>query len=163
MLINRAVVNASPLICLFKSNLADLFPSLFKDVAVPEAVIKEIMAKGAVDFAAETLISNSWIHRIGNVPTDPRVASWDLGEGENAALSFALKNPEYFAVMDDREARRCAISLQCHYIGTVWMIVLAKRRGKIGSVRETLGKIQSAGLWISEALLNEVCRTVGEK
>jgi predicted nucleic acid-binding protein len=40
MLINRVVVNASPLICLFKSGLEDLFPSLFNDIVVPEAVIK---------------------------------------------------------------------------------------------------------------------------
>lgn len=162
MLINRVVVNASPLICLFKSGLADLFPSLFKDVVVPESVIKEVMAKGTVDFAAQTLISQSWISRVGSVVIDPRVASWDLGEGESAVLSFALKNPEYFAVMDDREARRCAISLQCHYIGTLGIVVLAKRRGIISSVRETLGKIQNAGLWISETLVNEICRNVGE-
>jgi predicted nucleic acid-binding protein len=163
MLINGVVVNASPLICLFKSGLAELFPALFKDVAVPEAVIKEVMAKGRVDFAAQTLISNSWIRRIGNVAIDPGVASWDLGDGENAVLSFALKNPEYFAVMDDREARRCAISLQCHYIGTLGIVVLAKKRGMISSARETLGKIQNAGLWISETLVNEICRKVGEK
>jgi predicted nucleic acid-binding protein len=45
MLINRVVVNTSPLICLFKSGLAELFPALFKDVAVPEAVINEVMVK----------------------------------------------------------------------------------------------------------------------
>jgi len=52
MLINRVVVNTSPLICLSKSGLAELFPELFNDVAVPEAVINEVMAKGTVDFAA---------------------------------------------------------------------------------------------------------------
>jgi predicted nucleic acid-binding protein len=163
MLINRVVVNASPLICLSKSGLAGLFPALFEDVIVPEAVIKEVMAKGTVDFAAETLISNNWIRRVGNVAIDPRVASWDLGDGESAVLSFALKNREYFAVMDDREARRCAISLQCHYIGTLGIIVLAKRRGMISSVKETLRKIQDAGLWMSETLVNEIYRNLGEK
>lgn len=163
MLINRVVVNASPLICLFKSGLAELFLALFKDVAVPESVIKEVMAKGTVDLAAQTLISNTWIRRIGNVAIDPRVASWDLGEGENSVLSFALRNPEYFAVMDDREAKRCAISLQCHCIGTLGIILLAKKRGMISSVRETLGKIQNAGLWMSDTLVNEICRNVGEK
>ena len=163
MLIKCVVVNASPLTCLSKSDLVDLLPSLFKDVAIPEAVIREVVAKGTVDFAAETLISNSWIHRIGNVAIDPRVASWGLGEGESAVLSFALRNPEYFAVMDDREARRCAVSLQCNYIGTLAIVVLAKKRGMIISVRETLRKIQNAGLWISETLVNETCRAVGEE
>ncbi len=162
MLIDRVVVNASPLICLSKSGLARLFPEMFKDVAVPESVIREVMAKGKVDFAAETLISNSWIHRIGDVAIDPRVASWDLGYGESAVLSFALKNPEYFAVMDDREARRCAVSLRCHYTGSLGIVVLAKKRGMISSVRETLQKIQNAGLWMSETLVNQICRSLGE-
>ena len=162
MLINRVVVNASPLICLFKSELAELLPALFEDVAVPDAVIKEVMAKGTVDFPAQNLISSNWIQQIGTVAIDPRVASWDLGDGESAVLSFALKNPEYFAVMDDREARRCAISFHCHYIGTLGIVVLARKRGMISSVRETLRKIQNAGLWMSETLMNEICRKVGE-
>jgi len=41
------------------------------------------------------------------ISIDPLVAAWDLGQGESAVLSFALKNAEYWAVMDDREARRC--------------------------------------------------------
>lgn len=44
MPINRVVLNASPLICLFKSGLVDLIPALFQDIVVPEAVIKEVMA-----------------------------------------------------------------------------------------------------------------------
>ncbi len=162
MLIDHVVVNASPLICFFKSGLVDLFPALFKDVAVPEAVIREVMAKGKTDFAAQTLISNRWIRRIGDIVIDPRVASWDLGDGENAVLSFALKNREFFALMDDREARRCAKSLQCRYMGTLGMVVLAKRKGVVHSVHETLSRIQNAGLWVSESLVNEICRTVGE-
>ncbi len=39
MLINRIVVNASPLICLFKSDLAELLPALFEDIAVPDALV----------------------------------------------------------------------------------------------------------------------------
>lgn len=67
MLIDRVVVNASPLICLFKSGLEELFPALFKDVVVPEAVIKEVMAKGTVDLTAQTLVSNTWIEELTEV------------------------------------------------------------------------------------------------
>jgi len=65
--------------------------------------------------------------------------------------------------MDDRAARRCAMALQCHYIGTIGIIVLAQKKGIIRSVRETLGKLQNAGLWISDTLVNEICRKVGEE
>jgi predicted nucleic acid-binding protein len=43
------------------------------------------------------------------------------------------------------------------------MVVLAKKRGVIHSVRETLSRIQNAGLWVSESLVNEICRMVGEE
>ena len=35
-------------------------------------------------------------------------------ENFKAVLSFAVRNPEYWAILDDREARRWALSLQCH-------------------------------------------------
>jgi len=162
MPINRVVLNASPLICLFKSGLVDLIPALFQDIVVPEAVIKEVMAEGKIDFAAQTLISRKWIRRMPEISIDPLVAAWDLGEGESAVLSFALKNAEYWVVMDDREARRCAISLRCHFIGTIGIIILAKRRGIINSVRESLEKLQNAGFWLSETLIKEICSRAGE-
>jgi len=57
MPINRVILNASPLICLSKSGLAHLLPTLFQEVLVPEAVLKEVMAEGKTDFAGESLIS----------------------------------------------------------------------------------------------------------
>ncbi len=106
MPINRVVLNASPLICLSKSGLADLLPALFQEVLVPEAVLKEVMAEGKTDFAAEPLISRKWVRRMFDIPIDPRVTAWDLGEGESAVLSFALRNADCWAVMDDPPCRR---------------------------------------------------------
>ncbi|MGD0960025.1 MAG: hypothetical protein ABSB19_09480 [Methylomonas sp.] len=42
MLIENVVINASPLITLFRSGQADLLPKLFKTIVVPEAVWKEV-------------------------------------------------------------------------------------------------------------------------
>ena len=162
MPISRVILNASPLICLFRSGLAGIFSSLFQEIVVPEAVIKEVMAEGKTDFAAKTLVSQSWVRRIADIPFDPRVVAWDLGEGESAVLSFALKNPGFWAVMDDREARRCALSIQCRFIGTLGILLLAKRRGIIPSLRESLDKLQGAGFWLSTSLVNEICQRSGE-
>ena len=163
MPIRRVVLNASPLICLSKSGLAGIFPSLFQEIIGPEAVIQEITAEGKPDFAAKTLISQSWVRRIAGIPLDPRVVAWDLGEGESAVLSFALKNPGFWAVMDDREARRCALSIQCRFIGTLGVLLLAKKRRIIPSLRETLGQLQGAGFWLSASLIDEICQKSGEK
>jgi len=42
MSIDWVVVNVSTLICLFKSGLQDLLPRLFQEIAVPEAVLREV-------------------------------------------------------------------------------------------------------------------------
>ena len=157
MLINQVVVNASPLICLSKSGLLDLLPSLFKKIVVPDLVVKEVMAKGGVGPNLE-----KWINRIEDVAIAPQVASWDMGDGESAVLSFAFSNKEYWAVIDDREARRCAMSLGCRFTGTVGIIVLAKRRGIITSVSDSLEKLKNAGLWLSDSFVEDVCKKAGE-
>jgi predicted nucleic acid-binding protein len=162
MPINRVVLNASPLICLFKSGLADLLPALFQEVLVPEAVLKEVMAEGKTDFARESIISQKWIRRLTDIPIDPRVTAWDLRQGESAVLSFALRDTDCWAVMDDREARRCSMSLGCRFIGTLGIIVLAKKKGIINSVRDSLKKLRGAGFWLSDTLVEEICRRAGE-
>ncbi|TLD43587.1 MAG: hypothetical protein JETT_0018 [Candidatus Jettenia ecosi] len=162
MRIEHVVVNASPLICLFASGLSDLLPALFTEIIVPDSVCKEITDKGKIDAASRTLFSNKRIKQINNVIIHPTVASWDLGRGESAVLSYALQNPKFWAVVDDREARRCAISLGCYYTGTVGIILLAKRRGVISSVRESLEKLQNAGLWLSDSFIENVCRKANE-
>lgn len=156
MPISRVVVNSSPLICLSKSGLFELL-SMFKDIVVPNLVVEEIMAKGGVGSNLEKRINRSV-----DVTTAPQVASWDLGNGESAVLSFAVGNKDYWAVIDDLEARRCAMSLGCNFTGTVGIIVLAKRRGLITSVRDSLEKLKNAGLWLSDSFVGNVCKKAGE-
>jgi uncharacterized protein len=60
-----------------------------------------------------------------------------------------------------REARRCAQSLHCRFTGTIGVTALAKRRGIIPSIRESLEKLRNAGLWMSTGLREQVCRKFG--
>jgi len=89
MPIKCVVLDASPLICLFKSGLADLLPALFQDVVVPEAVIKEVMAEGKSDFAAQAVITRSWVHSMANIAL---ILSWLRGiwGKEKAPSSLSL-------------------------------------------------------------------------
>lgn len=90
MPIDRVVVNASPLICLFKSGLQNLLPGLFQVINVPEAVLKEVTVAGKSDFPAEHLAQQKWLDIAAVIPLDLRVAAWDLGRGESEVISFAL-------------------------------------------------------------------------
>jgi predicted nucleic acid-binding protein len=70
MPINRVVVNASPLIVLFKSGQAELLPQLFTEILVPQAVWEEVTV--ANDIAAQQLPNVSWAKPI-QVAIHPRL------------------------------------------------------------------------------------------
>jgi predicted nucleic acid-binding protein len=110
MRIDAVVINASPLITLFRSGQSGLLPRLFKQIVVPETVWREVVVQGQGDRAARELSEQSWPVRV-DVVSSPRVAAWDLGAGETAVLSHALVTPPLRAVIDDMDARRCARTL----------------------------------------------------
>ena len=60
MRIERVVVDASPLIILFKSGLAGLLPQLFAEIVVPATVRDEVMAGGSSDPAVAGLANATW-------------------------------------------------------------------------------------------------------
>lgn len=65
-------------------------------------------------------------------------------------------------MVDDAAARRCAQSLNITSIGTVGLIIFAKRRGLIAEVMPCVERLRDAGLWLSENLIEIVRRQVGE-
>ena len=152
MRIEAVVINASPLITLFRSGQADLLPRLFKHVVVPEAVWQEVVLDEWEDTASRALTQQSWPIR-EDVVSSPRVAVWELGAGETAVLSHALANPPLRAVIDDMDARRCARTLNIPMLGTGGLLVLAKRRGLLPSVGEGIARLRDAGLWLSDDIV----------
>jgi predicted nucleic acid-binding protein len=152
MQIEGVVVNASPLITLFRSGQADLLPRMFKQIVVPEAVWQEVVSDEWEDTAAQQLSKQAWPVR-ETVVISPRVAAWDLGAGETAVLSHALANPPLRAVIDDMDARRCAQTLGIPILGTGGLLVLAKRRGLLASVGEAIEKLRHSGLWLSDEIV----------
>jgi predicted nucleic acid-binding protein len=161
MRIDKVVVNASPLITLFRSGQAGLLPQLFQKIIVPSAVWTEITGGERDDPAAQEMIVQPWPVR-EVVTASPRVAAWNLGDGETSVLSYALENPACRAIVDDAEARRCARTLGINTLGTGGILVLAKQRGLIVSVAVGLDRLRQAGLWLSDDVARLLLKQAGE-
>jgi predicted nucleic acid-binding protein len=161
MPIDRVVINASPLIVLFKSGQAELLPQLFNEILIPQAVWEEVTISKD-DIASQQLPHTSWLQPV-SIAIHPSIAAWDLGVGESAVLSFALQNPGYRAVLDDAAARRCARASGIATLGTGGAIVLAKQRGLIESVGDRLQRLRDSGLWLSEEVVNLLKQQAGEE
>ena len=161
MRIEKVVVNSSPLIVLFRSRQAELLPQMFKTIIVPEQVYKEIVIDGPLDEARKMLPNASWCSRT-EVEISLKVAAWNLGEGEASVFSFACQEPGYRALVDDFAARRCASTLGIQILGTGGLLVLAKKRGLVKSVKERLKRLQESGLYLSEPVISLLLSHAGE-
>ena len=62
-------------------------------------------------------------------------------------------------MLDDSAAKKCAISLNIQTLGTGSILILAKEKGIIDSVEQSLIKLRDSGMWISDSMI----RTLKER
>lgn len=161
MLTKKVVVNSSPLIVLFRSGQEELLPQMFESIIVPDQVYREIIVDGPLDRVKKMLPSLSWYSRI-EVEISLKVAAWNLGEGESSVFSLASQKPEYRALVDDLAARRCARVMGIKTLGTGGLLILAKKRGLIKSVRKRVARLRESGLYMSDNVVELLALKAGE-
>ena len=163
MRIERVVADASPLIILFKSGLAGLLPRLFSEIIVPAPVWQEIMAGPPEDPAVAGLRNARWAASHQELPVPPLITAWDLGAGESSVLAHAFQAHDTRVLLDDRAGRKCAKALNIRSLGTLGLILLAKRRGLIDAVAPAISQISAAGCWLGADVIQTVLAEAGEK
>jgi predicted nucleic acid-binding protein len=147
------VVNASPLIVLARINKIFLLRHLAEEIVVPAGVAKEIAHGPKDDPAKEWLQANgqALLRELQVVP--PVIIAWNLGLGESEVLAWAYQNPAYEAVIDDRAARNCALSLNIPVRGTIGVLLLAKRFGHLKEITPVLHQLEKAGFRIDPTVI----------
>lgn len=114
---------------------------------VPAAVAEEIQRRGPQDPAARAIATTPWLKVVPTpMPTDS-VRAWDLGQGETSVLAWAIAHPGSVAILDDLAARRCAKAHSIPQIGTLGIVLRAKRKrkGQIPTLEGGLGKSYLGG------------------
>lgn len=155
-------LDASPLILLSRAGKLDLLVPLAPEIVVPEPVVREIMAKGSDDVTVRAVGIVTWLKVVPSPAIPDAIRAWDLGEGETSVLAWAYQRSGASAVLDDLEGRRCANSLGIGVLGTVAVVLRAKRRGQIALARPVLEDLIRAGMYISNHTLAEVLRRTEE-
>jgi predicted nucleic acid-binding protein len=158
----HAVVNASPLIFLSRANFVDLLQLSAPDVVVPAPVSEELSRRGPADGAASVMEKTPWIRIVPAPETPASILAWDLGDGESSVLAWALANPGSEAIIDDLAARRCAATLGVDVRGTLGLVLLGKKRGRIELARPVLEVLRASGMYLTEDIMNRALELVGE-
>jgi predicted nucleic acid-binding protein len=160
------VVNASPLIHLARVSLLDLLrqPGATDVAVVPELVYDEVMRGAGHDPSAHRVeeAAREWLTVVPTPPPHPLIDQPLIDAGEIAVLSVALGRQGATVVLDDRLARREALRLGLPAIGTLRLLLDAKRLGTIPSVRDPLQRLRTLGMRLSDAVWDEVMREAGE-
>ena len=147
---NKFVVNASPIISLCEIDRIDILLHQADVLIITKGVRDEITVH-----PDKTDPSIKWISELSlfhMVTVDLRIAAWDLGKGESEVLSYCINNEGHIAVIDDLAARKCAAAFGIKAIGTISLILTAKKLNIIPSVKPIMVLLRNNGFRIKDEL-----------
>ena len=156
---SAAVADAGPLIALARLDRLALLEGLFGQVLVPEAVFAECMARP--ELADATRIRQGCESGGLTICVATPVAAADLGRGERSAIGKAIELKAAL-LADDLAARRRAEALGLVTIGTLGVLIRAKRKGLLPQVRPEVDRLRASGYWLGDDLLRAALRVAGE-
>lgn len=81
-----------------------------------------------------------------------QILELQLDKGEASAIALAIEIPESTLILDDYKARKIAERLGLEITGTIGVIVKAKIRGVIPSIRPYLNKIKQTDFRLTPEL-----------
>lgn len=139
---DSVVSNSSPLIAFERIGRVDLLQRMFDGrLAIPSAVAREVYGNIAIP---------PWIHVVPvSAMADP-TASPTLGAGEREAITLAIALSAELIILDDLPARRLAARRGLAVIGTVGVLLVAKRTGAISAIAPILESLVAAGFHLSD-------------
>ena len=146
-----AVTNSTCLIGLERIERLDILPQVFFSITIPTAVSTE------VGFEADWLT----VRPVQNLALVASLKT-QVDEGEAEAISLAMELEDVYLILDDRKARQLALQLNLKVIGTVGMLLRAKRFGIILEIKPLLTALNQANFRISETLIQNALRIAGE-
>jgi predicted nucleic acid-binding protein len=162
-----AVSDSTPLIYLAKIGRLDILKGFFKIIHVPEAVLDEAVTQGkALNMVDAFIIEKAvgdWITVDRVKPeVDAEYSFIDtnsrLGAGEKEALKLCKQLGAIYFVADDREARRVSKVLNVRPVGTLGVLVEARKQGLItrAEALQTLEDLLNAGFRMSVSVYRRV-------
>lgn len=137
------ISNTSPLTYLHKLGRLELLRDLFGSVVVPAAVVAELRAGRERGHDLPDPASLAWMTVAPARPLSPRLSAiGSLDPGEAAVLDQALSLSRPLAVLDERIARRAAKVLGIPCVGTIGILVEAKKRDLLPAVAPLFAELE---------------------
>ncbi len=156
------VVNTSPWIALSTCGQIPLLEKLYTDVYIPYHVKEEIMAGGKDSFGVYELETCKWV-KIEKVQDIEKVTLLcELEQGEAEVIILAKEIGIKQVLIDEKVARLQAHVLDLDVIGTLGLLLKAKKKGLLPSIKISITKIMDSGIWIKDQIVQGIIKDAGE-
>lgn len=158
------VADTSVILNLCRVQQERLLHDLFGRVVVPAEVAVEFNRLSAVEVRFNGLVMPGWIE----VNPGPQIISSEintahLDAGESAAITLAILLAADALLVDEKLGREVARRLGLPTIGILGVLIEARRRGLIPSIKSVLDPLETeAGFWVARSLRQQVLRLAGE-
>ena len=154
------VADSGPLIALGRLDRLELLHFLFADVQVTETVINECLALPDLPDARRiaNALASGQIRRCSDIK---RSAEGPLDPGESSAIARAVEIGAGL-IMDDRAGVRHARTIGLKVIGTLGILVLAKRMGLLAEISTSVAQMRDQGHYLGEAVVHAALEAAGE-
>lgn len=162
-----AVCDSSPLVYLARVGQFRLFSLLFDLVLIPPAVWEEvtIAGRGLPESACtHDAVSKGWLQVVTPCKqrTGIQLGSNELGAGETQAIQLAQERGLRL-IIDETAGRNVARQLGVQIIGTLGMLVEAKRLGHLQAVKPFLDRLRSqTNFRLSQKIYDQITELAGE-
>ena len=159
---NKIVIaDAGPLIAFARLHQLGLLPQIFKRVLVTDIVFAE--CAGRSDFPESALIQEAVTRKQLELCTSPDFSAFaqKIDAGEASAIAVAIECG-CGVLMDDKAGRRMATNASVPVIGTVGVLVLAKRKGLVPLVMPLLKNLATSGYFLSAEIIAAALTASGE-
>ncbi|MCX7855016.1 MAG: DUF3368 domain-containing protein [Anaerolineae bacterium] len=131
---------------------------------IPEPVVLELDAGRLLRSDTVNPRQLEWATIV--VVTDEQMAALPpnrLGPGERSVIAYARTGPNRIAGLDDARARSLAEELGLRAVGTIGVLLLARRSGQIPAVRPLLDAVRACGFHMDAELYHTALRLAGEE
>lgn len=85
-----------------------------------------------------------------------------IDKGESSGIALAMEIEHSVLIIDDYKARKIAERLNIAFTGTLGVIISAKQKGIIATIKPLLEKMKQTNFRISEALEREAIKLANE-
>ena len=157
------VVNTSPLVFLGHLGRLELLQDEGREIYIPRAVVEEVAQKPDTAAQALQMACATWM-QVRDVADRTRVnlVQAALHKGEAEAIVLATELQAERLVMDDQDARRFADRCGLQTVGTLGILLTAKKDGKIASLQAEIERLLALGFRVNPRLVTAVLQSAGE-